>query len=132
MAGWVSLEALREQANEIAKEQIRPKESHKAPFSKSALTYWSSADSLLDTKKTIDLLGRYLARAIAHEARHQYVLPHSVTKLGADMVLMDDRNATRFSSEDQNQIRDAISRFETQQKNATLIPLWTGSGQMPF
>ena len=131
MAGWISLNAVKEDASDLAK-SIRPKETRKAPWSKKALTYWMSADSLLHTKDILELEGRLLARGIAHEARHEYVLEHADTKLGSDSAITSDGNDTRFSSKDQKEISGAIARFEHLQKFATLVPLVAGSGELPF
>ena len=131
MAGWISINAVRDDAKDFGN-NIRPKDVRKAPISKESLTYWSSADSLLHTRDRLELEGRLLARGIAHEARHEYILEHADLKLGSASAKTSDDNDTRFSKKDRKEIRDAVAKFEFLQKSATLIPLVTGSGDLPF
>jgi hypothetical protein len=104
-----------------------------------AARYFATADSLKDTaalttwnleRKALtdwsqekqQAVGTALARLIAHEARHQYVLQHfSGGGLGADSaVLFGQKNFEQFDIADQHEIAATLDKFEIEQRRATV------------
>ncbi|MGH8932037.1 MAG: D-alanyl-D-alanine carboxypeptidase family protein [Egibacteraceae bacterium] len=119
--------------------------------------YWASAQALIDTRHLVDIdtvrnnrgnpsrwldfaqdmLGAALGRAVAHEARHLYVMPHAVDGLGSDapQLLAGAAGSTRFSPDDQSDILAAIKSLEAKQGKATVVatfPVKRRSFGLPF
>ena len=68
-----------------------------------------------------EMLGRALGRAMAHEARHLYIVGHADTGLGSDSPQFVEGMDSDFSSQDRRDILDAIRRLESTQGNATVV-----------
>ena len=63
-----------------------------------------------------ELLGKGLGRAIAHEARHQYMQQHAEDGLGkASAYLFGEPSSEQFSSKDQTDILNRIKQLEANQ-----------------
>jgi hypothetical protein len=77
-----------------------------------------------------ELLGKGLGRAIAHEARHQYMKQHAGDGLGkASAYLFGEPSSEQFSSKDQKDILNRIKQLEANQAAASLvIPTWPSGG----
>lgn len=104
--------------------------------------YLASSQGLLDTQVLLVLqnqddptqwtgnyksvLGKVLGRAIAHEARHQYVgNAHADEGLGAEGPdLLDDVRYGDFSTQDNRDIIQALQNLEREQSNATIVPTY--------
>lgn len=87
----------------------------------------------------LDMLGPALGRAIAHEARHEYIGgSHSETGLGKDSAfIIGEKNSENFSDEDQKAIIAKIHGLEKDQGNTTVVPTFPRSSrskkdQFPF
>jgi len=85
------------------------------------------------------MLGVALGRAIAHEARHEYIgAAHAETGLGQDSpFIIGEKTTAQFSKEDQKAILDQIHKLETTQGKATVVPTFPQSmrkkpEQFPF
>jgi hypothetical protein len=75
-----------------------------------------------------------LARALAHEVRHQYVGPHATAGLGSDApAIWGDKNYEDFSDADKGDIHNAITQLERKQTAATIQIETFAKGQtFPF
>jgi hypothetical protein len=120
-------------------------------FGKDFVRYFASHQSLKDTgdELTWGLLEKgwsdwpknlqngvavALGRLIAHEARHQYILQHSSSGLGADEPrLFGDKNFENFEKGDQNAIISRLAALRKEQSHGTthLETLPTGQS-FPF
>jgi hypothetical protein len=87
----------------------------------------------------LEMLGPALGRAIAHEARHEYIGgAHSETGLGKDSAfIIGEKNSENFSDEDQKTIITKLHGLEKDQGNATVVPTFSRSSrskkdQFPF
>jgi len=87
----------------------------------------------------LEMLGPALGRAIAHEARHEYMgAPHAETGLGKDSAfIIGEKNSENFSDDDQKAIITKIRGLEKDEGNATLVPTFPQSArpkkdQFPF
>lgn len=80
----------------------------------------------------LDMLGAPLGRAIAHEARHEYIGgTHSETGLGKDSAaIIGEKNSENFSDEDQKAIVAKIHGLEKDQGNATVVPTFPRSSRL--
>jgi hypothetical protein len=86
-----------------------------------------------------ELLGVALGRAIAHEARHEYIgASHAETGLGQDSpFIIGEKTTATFSEKDQKAILAQIHKLETTQGKATVVPTFPQSmrqkpKQFPF
>ena len=85
-----------------------------------------------------ELLGVALGRAIAHEARHEYIGAHAETGLGQDSpFIIGEKTTAQFSKKDQKEILDQIRKLEKIQGKATVVPTFPESvrekpEQFPF
>lgn len=115
-------------------------EQQKKAISKQGLErYFATYQSLKDTRDLVewelmakgladwpkdhqDAVGIVLGRLIAHEARHQYVLPHfNGGGLGADAaVLFGDKNFEQFDKQDQSEIFLRINVLRRTQQTGTI------------
>jgi hypothetical protein len=75
------------------------------------------------------MLGQALGRAIAHEARHEYLgLGHAEAGLGEDAPpVFGEKTTEQFSKDDQKAILEAIRRLEATQGTATVVPTFPQS-----
>lgn len=86
-----------------------------------------------------EMFGAALGRAIAHEARHEYIIAHSKEGLGRDAPLISGGTAkeSEFSKQDQQAILNRIHELEQKQGQATVAPTFPQSirkdpDQFPF
>jgi len=62
-----------------------------------------------------------LARVVAHEARHQYILAHSAKGLGADSPrIWGDKNYEEFDGSDKANINNKINQLAVDWGNAAV------------
>jgi hypothetical protein len=75
------------------------------------------------------MLGQALGRAIAHEARHEYLgSGHAETGLGEDApYLTGEKTTAQFSKADQKAILERIRTLEAMQGTATVVPTFPQS-----
>ena len=89
--------------------------------------------AILTTEKGISLnplemFGPALGRAIAHEARHEYIGPHSESGLGQDAPpIIGSKKTENFSEEDQKDFINKIHGLEKEQGTATVVPTYPKS-----
>lgn len=88
---------------------------------------WPSKISTMDGKMSwdaLEMLGVAVGRAIAHEARHEYIGGgHAEKGLGADSpIILGEKNSENFSDKDQKEFLKKIQELEKQQGNATIVP----------
>lgn len=150
MAGWVALASLKEEVDALTKKAAAPKATarphlEKAPAPKAtppgapktasppkAPSPKPAPPTAVDLKAASEMLGRFIARAVAHEARHEYIAEHADIKLGSDSAVLEDGNDTRFDKDDQDAIRRAIEKFEADQRGAILIPMVPTPDDFPY
>jgi hypothetical protein len=72
----------------------------------------------------LELLGTAFGRALAHEARHEYVGGgHAESGLGEESpIILDEKNSENFSEDDQKAILKKIQDLEKKQGNAITVP----------
>jgi Domain of unknown function (DUF4157) len=75
------------------------------------------------------MLGQALGRAIAHEARHEYLgSGHPESGLGEDApYLTGEKTTQQFSKDDQKAILERIRQLEATQGTATVVPTFPQS-----
>jgi surfactin synthase thioesterase subunit len=75
------------------------------------------------------MLGQALGRAIAHEARHEYLgSGHAESGLGEDApYLTGEKTTAQFSKDDQKAILERIRKLEATQGTATVVPTFPQS-----
>ena len=74
------------------------------------------------TEQQQDLLGTALGRAIAHEARHLYHLPHADAGLGSEEPdLTGTTTRAHLSNPDQADLLNAIHELEKKQGSRTVV-----------
>jgi len=75
------------------------------------------------------MLGEALGRAIAHEARHEYLgAGHAEEGLGQDSpFIIGEKNTAQFSKEDQKAMLEQIRKLEATQGTATVVPTFPQS-----
>jgi len=72
-------------------------------------------------KGLADNVATALARIVAHEARHQYILPHSANGLGTDSPrIWGDKNYEDFDGSDKANINTKISQLATDWNSAAV------------
>lgn len=72
-------------------------------------------------KRLADNVATALARIVAHEARHQYILEHSAKGLGADSArFWGDKNFEEFDGPDRANINNKIHRLDIDWSSATV------------
>lgn len=160
MAAAVSLEDLldvfrEEYGDDPVFKQIRDRQSRGSKNGLPDTKYWSSRQSLIDIRDlqplklvndnpkapqrwlvpTQELFGKVLGRAIAHEARHLYILQHANAGLGADSPQLLGRHFERFSDDDRKKIKKSILDWEKKQGTAAIVqtfPLTRRHLDFPF
>lgn len=152
--GIVSLETVKAEVVEVfaggrTKQEILA-DQDKAIKKKGLAGYYGKHQALVDTRGLFsyelldkiltdwptdyqDAVGIALGRIIAHEARHQYILPHfSGGGLGAsEAVIWGDKNFEQFDKQDQSDISIKIQQLQTEQRKAS-IQLETFPRGQPF
>lgn len=79
----------------------------------------------------LEMFGAALGRAIAHEARHEYMgATHSKTGLGQESaIVFGEKNSANFSEADQKAMLEQLRKLETQQGKATVVPTFPTSAR---
>ena len=87
----------------------------------------------------LEMLGEAWARAIAHEARHEYIgAEHAETGLGQEgAYIIGEKTSANISKEDQKAILARLRKLEAQQGTATVVPTYPQSirsqpGSFPY
>lgn len=87
----------------------------------------------------LEMLGEALGRAIAHEARHEYMgAGHAETGLGQESpYIIGEKTTANFSKEDRKAILAKLRKLEAEQGKATVVPTYPQSirsqkGSFPF
>jgi hypothetical protein len=116
------------------------KQRDKRIHDKGMVQYFSSHESLISVREEMeaelmikhkplknwlpglaDKVATALARVVAHEARHQYIAPHSGKGLGADSPrIWGDKNFEEFDGSDKANITTRIHQLETDWNSATV------------
>lgn len=141
--GIVSLEAVKSEVVEVfaggrTKKEILD-DQDKAIKKKGLAGYFGKHRALVDTRGLFsydlvekrlkdwpkdyqDAVGVALGRLIAHEARHQYILPHfDGGGLGAsEAAIWGDKNFEQFDRQDQSSLLARIQQLRTEQRKANI------------
>jgi hypothetical protein len=85
-------------------------------------------------KRLADNVGTALARIVAHEARHQYILEHSAKGLGANSArFWGDKNFEEFDGPDKANINTRIHRLDLEWNSAAVhLELCPSEQSSPF
>jgi hypothetical protein len=119
-------EIKKREADAVRKEQQDPKYKYKGSKleeeNKRDLAFHALLDKELNkwSAPQQEAVGKAVGRAAAHEARHQYIMEHAETELGAgEPQIFGDKNYEQFSDDDRQAITLAIRQFATLQATAT-------------